>query len=112
MVHKIDLDNRRTQIAIADLKDANPGLPVRPELIALDGDERPWPCVYPGCMMDSLDAGTLCAEHEIFYIAQAGKRSPLVSTITEWNDQLHARAAWLLPYTKFGFQSLPTDPIP
>ena len=103
MAHRNELRPWQTQgskmlRAIADLEAANPGLPIGHEPIALDGEQRPWPCVWPGCMTPSLESGTLCAEHEMCYIARSGKRSPVANTIVEWNDRLHARMDWLQPH--------------
>lgn len=87
--------------AIADFKIANPGLPVRHEPIALDGEQGPWPCAWPGCMETALESAMLCSEHELLFIARAGKRSPIATHVQDWCDHLHDRGRWLLPHTRF-----------
>lgn len=60
-----------------------------------DGGLRPWPCVWYACMEDCLETGALCAEHELRYIAHAGKRSPVVITPADWHIALTNRGEWL-----------------
>ena len=64
------------------------------------GDDAPWPCIWPGCMEPAVDTASLCAAHELVYIARAGHRSPYASTIVEWNNALHDRTKWLFPIMK------------
>jgi hypothetical protein len=68
---------------------------------AAQGDDRPWPCMYPGCMEDGIEDHCLCALHELRYIASAGKPSPVARTTMEWSDHLHNRSAWLRPHWEF-----------
>jgi hypothetical protein len=80
--------------ACEDFVAANPGLPIRWEPFTAN-DDQPWPCVWPGCMEDTLEDACLCAMHEMRHIAKTGKRSPLARTIHEWNDHLTKRTQWL-----------------